>query len=418
MPISRRNLIKGGLVLGTLGGISWLKPSDVGTNHSTYFQSLSRALHQASITRPTLIIDKQRLLDNMTTLKQHIGQQYAYRIVVKSLPSLALLALIAKETDTRRFMLFDERFVTLLLQRHPDSDVLLGKPLPVASADKLLADPTVPSNKIRWLVDSMERLHDYRNIATKHQQTLQINLEIDIGLHRGGFQTQEKLIEALQVIKQTPLLNFDGFMGYEPHVVKLPGSPQKHLDKALHNYQQHIETARSILGEKFPKEPVMNTAGSTTYQLHTQLNQSPCNELSAGSCLIKPTDFDLPSLADHNPACFIASPVLKVLPKTQIPGVPGLGDVMAWWNPNRQQSLFTYGGNWKALPVSPEGLSYNALYGRSSNQEMLNASTSIKLQRDDWVFLRPTQSESVLLQFGAIAVYEDEQIIDYWPVLS
>ena len=50
--------------------------------------------------------------------------------------------------------------------------------------------------------------------------------------------------------------------------------------------------------------------------------------------------------------------------------------------------------------------------------EMLNGSTSINLQPDDWVFLRPSQSEHVFLQFGDIAVYEDGEIVDSWPVFS
>jgi D-serine deaminase-like pyridoxal phosphate-dependent protein len=98
--------------------------------------------------------------------------------------------------------------------------------------------------------------------------------------------------------------------------------------------------------------------------------------------------------------------------------VNGLGELMAWWNPNLKRSLFTYGGNWKAKPISPEGLSYNPLYGRSSNQEMINASLQNPLKMDDWIFLRPTQSESVFLQFGDIAIYDGKQFSETWPVFS
>jgi D-serine deaminase-like pyridoxal phosphate-dependent protein len=49
---------------------------------------------------------------------------------------------------------------------------------------------------------------------------------------------------------------------------------------------------------------------------------------------------------------------------------------------------------------------------------MLNGSTSIGLEPGDWVFLRPTQSEFVFLQFGDIAVYEGSRIVDQWPVFT
>jgi D-serine deaminase-like pyridoxal phosphate-dependent protein len=58
------------------------------------------------------------------------------------------------------------------------------------------------------------------------------------------------------------------------------------------------------------------------------------------------------------------------------------------------------------------------LYGRSTNQEMLNHSRSVTLRPDDWVFLRPTQSEFVFLQFGDIAVYDGGRIVDSWPVFT
>ena len=424
MKLSRRRLIQSSLALGAMGGITWLKPEDIGKDHSPYFQALSRTLSQADFTRPTLVIDKARLQQNIQTLKARIADHYAYRIVVKSLPSLPLLDLVARETGTNRFMLFDELFLLKLLQHKPDSDVLLGKPLPAKGAQKILTQLDQASgSRIRWLIDSAERLSEYQALARQREQALRINLEIDIGLHRGGIQSKDQLIKALNIIRNEPLLSFDGFMGYEPHIVKIPGDASTHLASALKQYQDFLDIAKSLLADSFPKQPILNTAGSPSYQLHTALAhagnmQSPCNELSAGSCLVKPADFDLPSLADHQAACFIASPVLKALPETEIPGVAGLGKLMAWWNPNFKRSLFTYGGYWKAKPVSPEGLRYNPLYGRSSNQEMLNASASVRLKMNDWVFLRPTQSEAVFLQFGAIAVYDNKQINETWPVFS
>ena len=38
------------------------------------------------------------------------------------------------------------------------------------------------------------------------------------------------------------------------------------------------------------------------------------------------------------------------------------------------------------------------------------------MRPDDFVFLRPTQSEAVLQQFGDIAVYENGRITEMWPV--
>ena len=87
-----------------------------------------------------------------------------------------------------------------------------------------------------------------------------------------------------------------------------------------------------------------------------------------------------------------------------------------WWDQRYRTTLFIDGGNWLGKPVSPPGLVYNSLYGRSSNQEMLNGPPELKLAPGDRVFLRPTQSEAVLLQFGDLLIFDPEagMIVDRW----
>ena len=157
-------------------------------------------------------------------------------------------------------------------------------------------------------------------------------------------------------------------------------------------------------------------AGSPNYVLQT--GESPLNEVGVGSALVQPTDFDLPTLAAHVPALFIATPVLKVLEGTRLPGVEPLSAAFAAWDPNQERSHFLYGGHWKAQPVSPQGLQLNSLFGRSSNQELLNGAAATDLAVGDHVFLRPTQSEAVMLQFGDLVVVRGGRIEDHWPVLG
>jgi D-serine deaminase-like pyridoxal phosphate-dependent protein len=82
---------------------------------------------------------------------------------------------------------------------------------------------------------------------------------------------------------------------------------------------------------------------------------------------------------------------------------------------NTERAYFIHGGHWLAKPESPPGLQYNDLFGRSSNQELLTGSASVNLKPDDFVFLRPTQSEAVFLQFGDLLVYDGQEIVDRWP---
>tara|TARA_Y100000780_G_C13407247_1_gene310399 strand:- start:322 stop:567 length:246 start_codon:yes stop_codon:yes gene_type:complete len=80
--------------------------------------------------------------------------------------------------------------------------------------------------------------------------------------------------------------------------------------------------------------------------------------------------------------------------------------------------MFVYGGNWLADPVSPGGLAPSTLYGSSSNQQLLLAPTTAAPQLDELVFLRPRQSEAVLLQFGDLLAVRGGQVVERWPVFN
>lgn len=424
--LSRRHLIKVSAASIAVGGLAWARPSDMGEkNHNEYFQSLSQALHLQEVSIPSLVVDKTLMAKNIQTLSAHLNGRFGYRIVAKSLPSIEMLKWIMAQANTKKLMVFHQPFLTAVATGIQDADVLMGKPMPIVAVKtfyKTLAntESTFKSQaQLQWLLDSKKRLDQYEDFARTSATPLNINIELDVGLHRGGVNTDNELIAMLELIEKSEFLTLSGFMGYEPHIGKVPGDPISHRDDAMASYQHYIDLTELYL-KRSVQDLTLNAAGSPTYQLYNDGNASswPMNELSAGSCLVKPSDFDLPTLTDHTPAAFIASPVLKVLDETQIPGVSGLGKVMAMWNQNWQKTFFAYGGYWKANPVSPKGLTLNPVYGRSSNQEMYNGSVSIDLQQDDYIFLRPTQSESVLLQFGDILVYESGVLSTRWPVLQ
>ncbi len=420
-PVFRRRSLLLGSLAAAAGVTALLRPGDRGENHNAYFQGLGTALDEAQLSGPTLVVDKARLDANIQTLRRHIGGRYDYRIVAKSLPSVPLLKHAMVLSGSQRLMLFHQPFINEVARKIPDADVLLGKPMPVAAARNFYREHDAaglfdPQRRLHWLIDTPARMREYRLLAEQLDQDLSICIELNVGLERGGVSDDAELAAILEMIQQSPRLTFAGLMGYEPHIVKLPGDSLAYRDSAMSRYRHYLRLARQQLGKDWPIRPILNAGGSPTYQLYDE-GEFPFNELAAGSALVKPTDFDIASLADHQPASFIATPVLKVADTVRVPELP-VGRLQSLWDTNRSQSFFTYGGYWKALPESPRGLSHNPLFGRSTNQEMLNGSDSISLAPDDWIFLRPTQSEFVFLQFGDIAVYENGRIEHRWPVFE
>ncbi|MCY1510632.1 hypothetical protein D9M68_450190 [compost metagenome] len=425
--MNRRNFIVGtagaGVLLAGVG--AWLRPTDKGAPYSDYFARLNRELRALGPMRPVLLIDLDRLDHNVDVVMQSVRRAGKHlRLVEKSLPSPQLLDYIARRAGTRRLMSFHQPFLNHDAARFPDADILLGKPLPVRSAQLFYENhrgPFDPATQLQWLLDTPERLQQYLLLAQGLKTRLRINIELDVGLHRGGVQDQVTLGRMLTLIGANPQhLEFAGFMGYDPFVgMGVPGilgSPEELFAKVMALYDGFVDYTRTQHATLWRPDLTLNTAGSPSYRMHER--ESTSSEVSVGSALLKPTHYDLPSLVEHQPAAYIASPVLKSIGAVRIPALDGKSALFSWWDPNQRETFFIYGGNWMAEPESPQGLRFNGIYGRSSNQEMVNGSSAVGLSVDDQVFLRPTQSESVLLQFGDLLAVREGRIVEAWPVYS
>lgn len=84
--------------------------------------------------------------------------------------------------------------------------------------------------------------------------------------------------------------------------------------------------------------------------------------------------------------------------------------------PGRGQTAFVYGGKLMGRPVWPAGLKGNRLYGESSNQQMMNLPARVPVAPDDVALWRPTQSEPVLLQYGALVGVSGGEVVERFAV--
>ena len=397
-----------------------------------YFSQLSQALSQAGAHRPTLVVDKQRLDENLDALISVIQTGFDYRIVAKSLPSVPLLRYIMQRSGSNRLMSFHLPFLLHVVEHLPQADILLGKPMPVASArqfyqwnQRLDNSSFKPEKQLHWLVDSLERLQQYQSLAKELNCPLNINLEIDIGLHRGGFSADSpnkniELKQALEILNADKRLILTGLMGYEAHASKIPsfmGGTDKAFKLAMKSYQDCVQQVINIFGQEFCDNLILNAGGSSTYPLYNKSDSQSnfITEIATASALVKPTDFDVHTLEHHKPACFIATPILKLTSKPEIPMLKGISKFLHVIGLLPKQACFIYGGNWLASPCYPSTKRSNIL-GHSSNQEMYVLEDNHSVKMDDYLFFRPTQSEAVFLQFGEIAVFEEGSIIDWWPI--
>ena len=114
--------IRLGGIGGALGAGLLLRPDDRGGDHAPYFKGLSAALDGDRLATPTLVIDHQRMLENIATLGSHVNGRFDYRIVAKSLPSLPLLEAVMQASGSQRLMLFHQPFINQVARVYLDED--------------------------------------------------------------------------------------------------------------------------------------------------------------------------------------------------------------------------------------------------------------------------------------------------------
>lgn len=411
--VSRRRLITGstGLVAGALSSNLLWAPAASGraqlAGHNAYFSQLNRLLKREGPGHPVMLLDAARMNHNLDQITRSVGPNKHYRAVVKSLPSVPLLKHVTERAKTNALMVFHQPFLNAIADNFSDADVLIGKPMPIQAARTFYRKQNnkkfSTANQVQWLVDSEERLLQYQALARELGVSLGINFEIDVGLHRGGFVEPEALAESLRIIEADPMhLQLKGLMGYEPQLTGLKADlNHPSVRKVLEVYRGFIDRLKQQ-GHEVEKL-TLNGAGSHTLKIYER--DKTMNDLSAGSGVVMPTDFDTHHLNGNQAALFIATPILKRYPKN--PVIPNPPELM-------EQIYYIYGGYWKAKMVSPPQIG-EPIY-ESTNQSPIATSSKVNLEVDDYMFLRPTQSEFVMLQFGDLRVIEDGQLSKRWPV--
>lgn len=376
-----------------------------------YFQRLTTALHNADIHQPCLVLDLDRLDRNIAAVKAGMPGGMALRIVDKSLPCLPLIDRVRQAFGTKLAMTFHPQITVSVLNSWPDMEVVYGKPMPVALARQVIAEHRELVARITWLIDSPERLAQYGALAEATGLALNFCFEVDIGLHRGGLPNPDALRAALDQLTAYPKLTSRGIMAYEAHIGHIPGfmgGPEKARAKSISLFRQFV----ALLGPD--QRDILNLGGSSTALTYDAYVGA--NELAIGSAFVKPTDFDVPSLSALSPAIFIAAPVLKVV-DVQLPGLDAKSWIAQRLDLLPRRGCYTYGGKWMAKPAFPEGMKANNTIGYSTNQQFFALPPAAEIAVDDYAFLRPTQSEFVLQQFGSIRTYADGKITGQWPAL-
>ena len=416
-----------------LGAALLLRPEARAPRADPYYDALAAELRAHAPSRPLALIDLDRLDANLAAVRAQLKPGQWLRLVTKSLPSLELIGYALERSGATGLMVFHAPFLPDLLRATaPHVDLLLGKPLAAAEAAELYAAlgpdaADAASARIQWLVSDLAMLEDYLALAAARGLVLRINLEIDVGLHRGGARDADELRGLLGRLRDAAgRARFSGFMGYDGHVAHAPGfepfAPQEERVRAaftamLARYGEFVAIARSEFADLVPADPTWNGAGSLTYTLYPP--DAVVNDLALGGALLMPSTYDVFTLATHRPALFLAAPLLKRIEPAEVPLLGPLDRVWRWWNPNRAVAFYVNGGGWAADLVHPSGLDTNPLLEGPANENLLptlsrlDGSQQQTLRPGDFLLYRPRQGDS-LVQFETIFLVRNGHLAGTW----
>ena len=407
----------------------YIKPSKVKTEYQPYFAELNTALKASRPGASAGIIDLDRLDNNVDVVSRSLGNNFKLRLVAKSLPSLGLLKHLMEKGKTNRLMVFSEPFIAEILNNlNADSlDILLGKPLPADAFARLSIYKGW--NTVNWLVDTKERLNEYLAYAKKENALVKISLEIDVGLHRGGFETTAQMAEAVEMIKaNSQYLQLTGLMGYDGHVPYVPFyiNKQKAIEKAFANVQQcysgFVEELKKHYDAKFISSLTLNSGGSRTYFYYGNFKgTTPVNDIAMGSGFLAPAQFPELLKLGHQPALFLSSPVLKKIETSELPLAEKFSPLVNWGNPNLKVSYYMLGGGWPGEPLAPAGIQKNPFWDENDlgytnllpNQAILSSSDQNDLNVGDFVFYHAWEGDG-MLSFKQIELYRRNKIVGEW----
>ena len=377
-----------------------------------YFEGLAGELAAAGHGTPQILIDLDRLDANADAIVGDIGRE-RYRIVEKSLPSLDLLDYIRRRTGTDKFLVAHLPFLPALLAAFPTADVLIGKVQPTAAVLQFFqsvpaADRAAAAARVRFLVDSRPRLDELIALAARLALKLQVGVEIDVGLHRGGVRRPEALPVVLAGFIANPTqVGFAGMLGYDGHVPfapVVPGLEQAALHAAYRavaaTYQSFVEVLKSDFPSLWREDLVLNSGGSATYPLH---HGGVVNDVAAGGAMLRPASYPDYLIGALKPAVFIAAPVIAHFDTVELPFVARVGAALL----DGKQSFTIYGGGWAARFVWPAGVDLAPLENDPENlnlvpnQALLTAPSSPAIGSGDWIFQQPRVADAIF-QFDRI----------------
>lgn len=366
----------------------------------------------ADIDGPLAVLDMDALRRNAVALSLR-GQGLPIRVASKSVRVPRVISEVLSRPGFHGVLGYSLA-EAIELTRLGITDIVVAYPTTDRTSLATLSKDAELLANITLMVDSVEHL-DYLSTHMDPVSQVRLCLDIDgslklsqlhIGTRRSPIRTPADAREVAQRIVSP--FKLVGLMCYEGQVAGV-GNAGRGVKAAItrvmqsRSMQDLLSRRTEIVSEIRTIADLEFVNGGGTGSLEVSAAEGSLTELAAGSGLYAPALFDGYNHFRHEPALFLATPVVRR---------PG----PTW--------VTVYQGGWSASGVAghdrspvvewPRGLSYAGTEGAGEVQTPLHGEAADDLRLGDHVFFRHAKAGEVLEHFPTVTVVSRGQVIDTW----
>lgn len=381
----------------------------------TPLETLARLARDHGKGDPVVFADLAALDSNAKLVGEFTAaQDWALRPALKAMQSPQLCAYVLQRIPKPMGMLFNLRYVQALARHAPaGTDLLCGwQPTAGELRAHLARKPAGRERRVRvrLLADSVAILEEIARLArsTPRRLPLDVALDLDSGMGRGGFDSANELRAGIDVLdREKERLRVTAVVCYDGHATL--NSDASYRRGVAATTQQKLGEYLDVLRERGidPERLDRNGPASSNYRNWT--GSKLITEISPGSAFLFPgylEGFDSDGLY---PAVFQAAPVSRItsdhptIPYTQTP-VPGANE----------QEILVKMGPWPSSPAHPPGVRGDEASGGGNALVVPKGAVAL----GDYVLYRPQQSGDAIDFFGNVLAVREGRIVRRWPTLA
>ena len=363
---------------------------------------------------PSLVIDREALLHNLTTLQAACdaggmrlrphGKMHKCSTLARLQVSLGAVGLCCQTIGEA------EAF-----GREGVADLLVSAPLPHWAPPRLAALAKETGVQIAAVFDSAQQIDRLAAAAQAEGVTLGAVVDVNIGMHRVGCSPTEAPALARKITNSAGL-RYEGVQAYFGHLQHLSTGRAEANAKGTAVLKDLVAS----LSELGLAPPVVSGGGSGTYAL--DIAGGVFTELQCGSYAVMDAEYSNCGGPDgewpFRPALFIAASVISAKHKSHVTIDAGLKatsvDV-----PPRIVGGAPQGSQWRSLGDEHSAVIHPLTM--SADVDAIDADPEVSWPEDapkegDLVWLQPGHCDPTINLYDAFFVTRDDGGLDHWPI--